>query len=55
MSGFREALEVRKKVESKARSAEIGEAVKLVVESIEKKNRPEAPTIQLVKPSFPPL
>ena len=31
------------------------EAVKVAVETIEKKNRPEEKTTQLVKPRFPPL
>ena len=37
------------------RSARIGEAMRLAIKSVEKKNRLEAKTIQLVKPKFPPL
>ena len=34
---------------------QIAEAVKVAVETIEKKSRPEEKTTQLVKPRFPPL
>ena len=53
--GFREALFARNQKKEDMRSARIGEAVRLAIESVEKKNRPEVKTMHLTKPKFLPL
>ena len=55
VSGFKEALAARNQRKEDIRSAKIREAVRLAIESVEKKNRPEAKTTQLLKARLPPL
>ena len=53
--GFREMIELRRKKRDEIGLGQIAEAVKVAVETIEKKSRPEEKTTQLVNPRFPPL
>ena len=55
LPGFRESIELKRKKRDEIRLGQIAEAVKVAVETIEKKNRPEEKITPLVKPRFPPL
>ena len=52
--GFKEAIEARRMKREEKKIGQIAEAVKIAVETLKKKKRPEAKT-QLVKPRLPPL
>lgn len=51
---FRGAIEARKMKMEERKISQITEAVKIVVETVERKHKPEGKT-QLVKPRLPPL
>ena len=55
MPVFKQALLIRNQAKEDRRSAKIGEYVKIVIESVESKSKPEAKTTQLVKVRHPPL
>ena len=54
MPAFKQALLIRNQAKEDRRSAKIGEYVKIAIESVESKSKPEAKTMQLVKARLPP-